>query len=828
MQAAAEAKEAEMQAAAKDKSMQLESRLKRALQEKHELEKTRAADVKQLKLQEKQRSDVEHAAKEVITLRVQTSQQAQELSSLKSTHHKKMAMAAEAAKELEATKETLDQKAEEADEAELLKMLDNAQQSRAHRLSIAQTEEQHTQIVAALNLQMEQTVEQMQAAAEAKEAEMQAAAEAKAAEHEQTVEQMQGAAEAKEAEMLEAVESSEEQHLEEHCKLSTKIKELTEAVAMHKEVQQMTQEIHQEEMETSKLDLSQKQEDMDVQMAKIEELQSTLVHAENELDSAKFELMNLVREKEESSDQLLDLEQRVAASEDNMIAMAGDKQQLEATVHELTEQISQAKEREQAQSDAVAAQEQVVAGLEQQITSLEEQAQQKGGLVNSLHQHLAELNHELDEKTASALKKEEALIEEKTAANNQIEQLNAEITERETALQQLQDAMDKLNQSVLSSEHQVAELQSGELARVQQAEELQQELQASQMELSTLKEEGAIAETRATAQIESLQLVCAESAANVGDLEGKLAVQNQKVARLGDKLRLFDSSIADSLLQYDNFENTLATKTTSSQGTQTNTDVSIGPGEATADRASMLELHSLRQSMLESLDERQRIFDECAAAREELAELTKQNDSNNDRFQALQEQATALQTENDTLAETNAKLVGHSNHKQKIQHHVAVKKENGELKKTVTQLQSSMHTAERRMKRYEEELKKEGSAAGHTMIDFDKEEALMESLQQERFNNQELSQLLEKVANEVIEVADSEEDTVTVSSDRRMSQCQKVGQQPQAVADLCVGKLRDLSISMDTQEREAKQLSTQIKILQDKNKLLEQRIAVLL
>ena len=93
--------------------------------------------------------------------------------------------------------------------------------------------------------------------------------------------------------------------------------------------------------------------------------------------------------------------------------------------------------------------------------------------------------------------------------------------------------------------------------------------------------------------------------------------------------------------------------------------------------------------------------------------------------------------------------VGHSNHKQKIQHHVAVKKENAELKQTVQRLTSSINTAERRVKRsysfdkligesdwlscrYEEELAKVHGDAGDlakATIDFDKEEALMESLQ---------------------------------------------------------------------------------------------------
>ena len=191
--------------------------------------------------------------------------------------------------------------------------------------------------------------------------------------------------------------------------------------------------------------------------------------------------------------------------------------------------------------------------------------------------------------------------------------------------------------------------------------------------------------------------------------------------------------MADTLLQYDNMDDMFNQhREMRVMGTQTSTDMMSDCGTGTSDKAALMELHGLRQSMIDSLDERQKLFDDCSELRDAQMTTQKLSDANADKVHVLEQQVAAMQKENNELSETNAKLVGHSNHKQKIQHHVAVKKENAELKTATQKLKSAVSTADRKVKRYEEELAKmkkaNGSAEGPT-IDFDKEEALMDSLQ---------------------------------------------------------------------------------------------------
>jgi len=367
-------------------------------------------------------------------------------------------------------------------------------------------------------------------------------------------------------------------------------------------------------------------------------------------------------------------------------------------------------------------------------------------------------------------------------------------------------------------------LQTAEKEHESHEQKLIEEIDQLQGEVSALKE-------AKDDQVRELAQGKDTAEKKVTDLSEQLKMQMENVRRLTDKLKEFDSSMVDQLMQYDNMDCLFNQhREMRVMGTQTGPELSSDSLEV-GDRAAVMELHTLRQSMVDSLDERQKLFDDCSVLRDAQASIQKLNDANADMVHALEQQVESLVKENTELSDTNAKLVGHSNHKQKIQHHVAVKKENAELKTAVQKLKSNVSTADRKVKRYEEELarvKQADGSAGGASIDFDKEEALMESLQEERRENDRMAGMLRQVATEVLEVAGSEETlTMATTADRRLSDCQKLEEPPQVVLDLCVGKLRDISMVVDQNERTVKEQSTQIKILQDKNKLLEQRVAVL-
>lgn len=60
--------------------------------------------------------------------------------------------------------------------------------------------------------------------------------------------------------------------------------------------------------------------------------------------------------------------------------------------------------------------------------------------------------------------------------------------------------------------------------------------------------------------------------------------------------------------------------------------------------------------------------------------------------QALTEEAAAATVQLSRLSEENARLIGHTNHKQKIQHHIKIKHENDTLKQ-VRRMQRRMQGA---------------------------------------------------------------------------------------------------------------------------------------
>jgi len=302
---------------------------------------------------------------------------------------------------------------------------------------------------------------------------------------------------------------------------------------------------------------------------------------------------------------------------------------------------------------------------------------------------------------------------------------------------------------------------------------------------------------------------------NVATIDTQVAEREANIDELKGKLKKAGDVISEHAQGYDQLLDAVERKSQMvTEGTQM---TPLRMKHAENSEAVGEELEALRGDLMASLDARQASLDDNQALLTENRELKEELATLKEGHAEVMARNEKLEAENSELGEKNAKLMGHTNNKQKIQHVMELKKENHELKKEVDSLRSKASGLARKSKRCEEEMAKLAKKTNTEVYDFEKEESLLQELKTEQNENEKLTHMFERLAQEVFDVSDAK----VVAS---LAGAEQAGRmiQPDAVLDTCLSNLQDLSTKIETQERSLKDHDMQVTLLKDKMRLMAQ------
>eukprot|EP01117_Protostelium_nocturnum_P016192 TRINITY_DN6359_c0_g1_i2.p1 TRINITY_DN6359_c0_g1~~TRINITY_DN6359_c0_g1_i2.p1 ORF type:complete len:1305 (+),score=532.06 TRINITY_DN6359_c0_g1_i2:120-4034(+) len=309
--------------------------------------------------------------------------------------------------------------------------------------------------------------------------------------------------------------------------------------------------------------------------------------------------------------------------------------------------------------------------------------------VSSLQKELVDLKNDFIEQSES---KEMEHLEKMQQVQREIEEKKDQIAGLKKREEELNEECQRLNQQMEESNVLLNHLK----VQLQSASSSEQSHLQAQMEELLSKHHAEIQSMRLELQNEKKQVQSLEDEAE--SLDSMLQKKDAQMKELETRI----DSLQDRIFQQFN-ESTILS--------EENMKVREEKEELLKQHQDhLLEVSKLRQ---EEAD----VFNECLEYKTQIGKLEEEKMNISSRLSEKTKELEIIQKQWAEEKETNEKLIGHTNSKQKIQHHIKIKKENNTLKR-------QMMFAQETLMKVEQEAKSKGVNLLSLKKVFDKENDL--------------------------------------------------------------------------------------------------------
>lgn len=425
-------------------------------------------------------------------------------------------------------------------------------------------------------------------------------------------------------------------------------------------------------------------------------------------------------------------------------------------------QITQLKIDMRKKSQAVEEMQQCIEALreeKQHLTTLrdnlERTVETKDKTIDQLHLKSSTLEREMEEERVTLRSRiadlENHLKEAEDTVNNDVKVVNdledkisvleaekeeirksyeKQLEEKSSFVMQVTTKLDELKKKYEGNEDQLDNLQTSLLEKTAEAEDLQKKCENVTQTLDLIKEEISTLETSKNilkAELDDTSSTLAEKEAMLKSQDQTVATQSENIKSLNKKLEEKQLALVDCekrLLNYDDLEkrlvkqneeaaksiSTLQEALESTKNTLSRLEITYSE-EKTAEVSRMTQsleavIQDLRNTNASLLEELNSWKDKFLHLENMIEPFREQLDAYEVEKAMLLERNSAAIDEAEKLSKQYATLLGHQNHKQKIQHVLKLKTENSQLKEEVYKLRQETERQRKNVRRLEEKIAK--------------------------------------------------------------------------------------------------------------------------
>ncbi|XP_064088181.1 hyaluronan mediated motility receptor-like isoform X3 [Macrobrachium nipponense] len=469
--------------------------------------------------------------------------------------------------------------------------------------------------------------------------------------------------------------------------------------------------------------------------------------AESDIESLTEELKKLKEEKETLEHNMKDLVQKYTSLEDALACEEAENRDLE---ERLEREVRLAKEAAAAAQKELSSLKTSNEGFCTQITQLKIDMRKKSQAVEEMQQcidglreekqHLTTLRDNL-EKTVEA--KEETIAKLHLQASTLEREMEEE---RVTLRSRIGDLENHLKET--QKEHELEKKKTSLSEKTKEFDTLQEKYTATSSTLEGYQEEMKVLETsvkRFKREIEAMNKTLASKDSSLDSLNMTLGTKSEEVQSLYKTLEEKQAALLASECRVQNLEEVeeklikekdqLTISLSSLQDELGEVKCHISRMETTFNEEKSAEITHIKSTLESEMDElrslNQMLQEESDSWKNKFQYLEKmiepfreQLDSYEVEKASLLSRSSAAKEEIDKLSKQYATLLGHQNHKQKIQHVLKLKTENNELREDVYKLRQETERQRKTIRRLEEKmLKISGSTTrlNETVRSMDKE-----------------------------------------------------------------------------------------------------------
>mmetsp|Transcript_4746 Transcript_4746/g.9155 ORF Transcript_4746/g.9155 Transcript_4746/m.9155 type:complete len:1670 (+) Transcript_4746:58-5067(+) len=512
------------------------------------------------------------------------------------------------------------------------------------------------------------------------------------------------------------------------------------------------------------------QQEMDSVQQKLAATESELSKKENKIAKAKETVAEKAAELKSVKAELSALKKTAAAdkksSEKKIEKMTAELQSLQEqhnqTVNELQEQAKELEATNSQQEAQLDSLNETIVDMQSKCTSLREQKDKLEQEVAVVQEFIADLQGEQQGVSTRS-------SAEKSSSLSQLDAFKARFTELKEATPAAQEQARELQAQVEQLQIEKRSSTAKFAASQKEVKRLEREvtkLEKKIVQLDKTLDTKKAAHSQLTADMEAAKIANAEKLselqAQMDEASKSLSAAESKCVNLEES---FSQAQKELAAEKESSKKSIAALTAQYKASQDLLATHAADADAQTFEAARLQAQvkltteKLKQSLkdkeqwLEDMNrcriEEERAFEECEKYRSDF-------ENSKVHLRKLERELKTASSDVEELKKVNAKLIGHQNPKQKIQHHMKIKKENDTLKQEKA-------NAEREIRRLKLLLKKEGivfqpdkensSAASNLQKELDAEEELnakFKDLSNEKRNMDEaLCIMVEEIQNVV-------------------------------------------------------------------------------